>query len=65
MQTRIIRLRTVVARTSLSKSTVYRKVAEGTFPPQLKVGIHAAGWSEAEIDRWIANPPAYRPVASA
>ena len=29
---RIIRLKTVLARTGLSRSTIYRKIAEGTFP---------------------------------
>jgi hypothetical protein len=29
---RIIRLRTVLARTGLSRSTIYRKIGEGTFP---------------------------------
>jgi len=33
---RIIRLKTVLTRTGLSRSTIYRKIAEGTFPPQLK-----------------------------
>ena len=31
---RIIRLKTVLARTGLSRSTIYRKIAEGTFPPR-------------------------------
>lgn len=31
---RIIRLRTVLARTGLSRSTLYRKIALGTFPAQ-------------------------------
>ena len=33
---RIIRLKTVLARTGLSRSTIYRKIAEGTFPPSSK-----------------------------
>jgi prophage regulatory protein len=28
----IIRLKNVLARTGLSRSTIYRKIAEGTFP---------------------------------
>ena len=58
---RIIRLRTVLARTGLSRSTLYRKIAEGTFPAQLRISVHGAGWREAEIDRWVANPVAWRP----
>ena len=43
---RIIRLRTVLHRTGLSRSTLYRKMLEGTFPHQLKIGIHSAGWHD-------------------
>ncbi|QCL96595.1 helix-turn-helix transcriptional regulator [Agrobacterium tumefaciens] len=58
---RIIRLNTVLSRTGLSRSTIYRKIAEGTFPPQFKISINGAGWHESEINRWIANPVAWRP----
>jgi prophage regulatory protein len=57
---RIIRLKTVLARTGLSRSTMYRKIAEGTFPCQLKISVHGAGWRESAVNRWIANPIAYR-----
>lgn len=33
MPNRIIRLRTVLDRTGLSDSTLYRKIGEGSFPP--------------------------------
>lgn len=59
---RIIRLKTVLDRTGLSRSTIYRKMAEGTFPPQLKISVHGAGWHESAIARWVANPAAYRPA---
>ncbi len=57
---RIIRLRTVLDRTGLSRSTVYRKIAEGTFPSQVRISVHGAGWRESAINRWIADPVAYR-----
>ena len=57
---RIIRLRTVLARTGLSRSTIYRKIAEGTFPPQLKISANGAGWHESDINRWIADPTGWR-----
>lgn len=57
---KIIRLRTVLARTGLSRSTVYRKITEGTFPAQLKISVHGAGWYESSINRWIADPAGYR-----
>jgi prophage regulatory protein len=57
---RIIRLKTVLARTGLSRSTLYRKIAEGTFPPQVRISIHGAGWHESAINDWIADPTGYR-----
>jgi prophage regulatory protein len=58
---RIIRLRTVLARTGLSRSTIYRKIADGTFPPQIKISINGSGWHESDINRWIADPVSWRP----
>lgn len=57
---RILRLKTVLDRTGLSRSTIYRKIAEGTFPSQVKISVHGAGWHEAAINRWIADPAHYR-----
>ena len=58
---RIVRLRTVLARTGLSRSTIYRKIAEGTFPAQLKISANGTGWHESEINRWIADPALWCP----
>lgn len=57
---RIIRMKTVLARTGLSRSTLYRKIADGTFPRQLPISVHGAGWRESAVNRWIADPAAYR-----
>ena len=57
---RIIRLKTVLDRTGLSRSTIYRKIAEGTFPSQVKISVHGAGWHESAINRWITDPAHYR-----
>lgn len=57
---RIVRLRTVLDRTGLSRSTVYRKIAEGTFPRQVRISVHGAGWRESAINRWISDPVGYR-----
>ena len=58
---RIIRLKTVLSRTGLSRSTIYRKIAEGTFPAQLKISTNGTGWHESDINRWIADPVSWRP----
>ncbi|MFM2409434.1 MAG: hypothetical protein RL481_262 [Pseudomonadota bacterium] len=57
---RIIRLKTVLARTGLSRSTMYRKIAEGTFPCQVRISVHGAGWRESAINHWIEDPIGYR-----
>lgn len=59
---RIIRRRTVLARTGLSRSTMYRKIAEGTFPAQIKISVKGAGWRESEINQWVENPASWRPL---
>ena len=33
---RIVRMKTILARTGLSRSTIYRKIAEGTFPASVQ-----------------------------
>ncbi|MER9973423.1 AlpA family transcriptional regulator [Mesorhizobium sp. M0085] len=58
---RIIRLKTVLSRTGLSRSTIYRKIAEGTFPRRIKISVHGSGWHESDISRWITNPVSWRP----
>jgi prophage regulatory protein len=57
---KIIRLKTVLARTGLSRSTMYRKIKEGTFPCQVRISIHGAGWRESAINCWIDDPVGYR-----
>jgi prophage regulatory protein len=56
---RILRMRTVLGRTGLSRSTLYRKMRDGTFPKQVRISEHCCGWRESAINRWIADPSAY------
>ena len=58
---RIIRLKTVLSRSGLSRSTLYRKIGEGTFPAQIRISVRGAGWRESEVNRWIASPMNWRP----
>ena len=51
----ILRLPEVKARTGLSRSTIYLRIAEGKFPPPINLGERSVGWVEAEIDAWIAK----------
>jgi prophage regulatory protein len=49
----ILRLPAVKSRTGLSRSTIYLRVAEGTFPKPVSLGARAVGWVEAEIQQWL------------
>lgn len=57
---RILRMRTVLERTGLSRSTLYRKMRNGTFPNQVRISEHCCGWRESAINRWMADPVSYR-----
>lgn len=50
---RILRMREVSGLTGLSRSTIYRNVWQGSFPPPLKLGTRAVGWRESDVERWI------------
>jgi prophage regulatory protein len=62
---RIIRLKTVLSRTGLSRSTMYRKITEGTFPCQVKISVHGADWRESAVNRWIDDPVSFRNESAA
>lgn len=49
----ILRLPTVKARTGLSRSTIYLRIAEGSFPKPISLGGRAVGWIEAEVNDWL------------
>ena len=54
---RLLRLGDVLVRSGLSRSTIYRKMREGSFPEPLRVGVRAVRWREAEIEDWLASRP--------
>lgn len=53
MQTTILRLPEVKARTGLSRSTIYARISEGRFPKAISLGDRAVGWLEHEIQEWV------------
>jgi prophage regulatory protein len=56
---RILRLNAVLDRTGLSRSTLYRKMQDGTFPRSFKISTRCAGWREAAIEAWMRNSMFY------
>lgn len=51
----ILRLPAVLQRTGLTRSTVYRKIAEGSFPQQVRLNTRCAGWYASEVAVWMAT----------
>jgi prophage regulatory protein len=52
---KILRLRSVLARTGLGRSMAYALVKDGLFPQPISLGPRAVGWLESEVDGWIAH----------
>ncbi|MCY1458186.1 Prophage CP4-57 regulatory protein (AlpA) [compost metagenome] len=50
---RFIRRKDVEAMTSLSRSEIYRRIHNGTFPAQVKLSEGHAVWVESEVTAWI------------
>jgi len=51
----ILRLPMVKRRTGLSRSTIYLRIAQNTFPKQVSLGGRAIGWIESEIEAWLSQ----------
>jgi len=49
----ILRLPAVKARTGLSRSTIYLRISDGSFPKPISLGARAVGWIEDEIEQWL------------
>jgi len=51
----ILRRKQVEHRTGLSRSTIYFRIQEGTFPKPVNLGARAVGWLENEIEEWLTS----------
>nr|WP_086493269.1 AlpA family transcriptional regulator [Novosphingobium panipatense] len=59
---RLIRLNDVLHITGLSRSTLYRKIDEGTFPKQIRIAARCTAWRESDVIAWVGDPrPSPRP----
>jgi prophage regulatory protein len=55
LQHKFLRLPQVKATTGLSKSSIYARISEGTFPKQISLGPRLVVWVEADIQNWISE----------
>lgn len=61
------RLPRVKARTGLSRSEIYRRIAANppTFPAPVKLGERASAWDSRAVDSWILERIAARDAKAA
>ncbi len=57
---RILRIKAVLQRTGLSRSTMYRKMQNGTFPKNVQISTRCIGWRESAVSAWLHNPMFYQ-----
>lgn len=50
---RLIKLKEVIHRTALPRSTLYKYIAEGRFPKPVSLGERNVAWVESEVEEWI------------
>jgi len=53
----ILRLPEVMRLTGLGRSTIYRLLAAGQFPPPVQLSMRAVGWRRTDLEHWTAERP--------
>ena len=53
MANKMLRLPGVKEQTGLSRSAIYRRIANKTFPQPVPLGGRAVGWLENDVQEWI------------
>jgi prophage regulatory protein len=51
----VLRLREVLRRTGLSRSSLYRLIAKGQFSDPISLCGRCVGWYESEVTQWILS----------
>lgn len=54
---RFLRLNKVLEITGLTRSTLYRKIDQGTFPRQVRISSRCTAWRESAVEEWLRKPP--------
>ena len=50
----LLRLADVCAMLAVSRSTIYKRVAEGTFPAPVRISERSVRWRNVDVDAWRA-----------
>lgn len=51
--TRVLRMKGMPERCGLSRSALYQKIKEGSFPRGFALSARAVGWLESDVEDWI------------
>ena len=54
MPMKLIKMPVVMNRVAMSRTNLFIKVKEGTFPAPISLGARAIAWVEEEVDEWVA-----------
>jgi prophage regulatory protein len=52
---RVLRLKDVIEKTGLARSTIYKYVGTGSFPKPIPLGGRSVGWVDSEVHTWITE----------
>ncbi len=52
---RYLRINELLEMLPMGKSTIWRKVKDGTFPRPVKLGVRITAWKHSEILEFIAS----------
>lgn len=55
MEQKLLRFRELRNAIPLSRSTIWRKVNDGTFPAPIQISKVAIAWLKSDIERWISE----------
>lgn len=56
MVSQILRRKEVLRKTGLSNTTLYARIASGSFPKGIPLGSpNIVGWLDTDVDQWIAD----------
>lgn len=50
---RILRLKAVVQKTGLARSTITRLITDEAFPFPVQIGRRSIGWVESDVNEWL------------
>ena len=52
----LVRLSDVCKLVGLSRSSIYSRVGEGSFPAPVKLSDHCVRWRREDLEEWIGSP---------